>query len=232
MEILSFLEKKWPPRLWDLVKGAGEAAWGRGMALFLVGGAVRDVLLGRPSLDLDLVAEGSALELLSSLGWEGARTYPRFGTAKLEGKGWTLDLASARREVYPRPGALPRVTQGSLNEDLWRRDFTINAMAVALAPPSLGELVDPFDGRADLEAGLLRVLHPKSFQAEATRMLRGVRYAGRFGFRLEGETERLLRRDLAHLDAISGGRLRRELGHILREGEPERALALGGELGG
>ncbi|HJW88098.1 MAG TPA: hypothetical protein VJ565_01300, partial [Dehalococcoidia bacterium] len=232
MNLAQALEKAWPLALWGLVRGAGEVAWSKGLRLYLVGGAVRDLLLGRPSLDLDLVVEGDALALLPDLGWQGRlRRFPTFGTAKLVGEGWSLDLASARKESYPRPGALPRVGPGTLQDDLFRRDFAINALAVDLSPPSLGGLVDPYGGRQDLEKGLVRVLHERSFQDDATRILRAVKYAARFGFRLEARTRKLILRDRGYLETISGERLRRELVLILEEDRPEKALALAGRLG-
>lgn len=232
MNLAQALEKAWPHALWGLVRGAGEVAWRKGLRLYLVGGAVRDLLLGGPSLDLDLVVEGDALALLPDLGWQGRlRRFPTFGTAKLLGEGWSLDLASARKESYPRPGALPRVGPGTLQDDLFRRDFAINALAVDLSPPSLGGLVDPFGGRHDLEKGLVRVLHERSFQDDATRILRAIKYAARFDFRMEARTRRFILRDKGYLETISGERLRREMVLILGEDRPEGALALAGRLG-
>src|SRR3989304_1183911 len=225
MNLAQVLEKAWPPAL----RGLGG---GKGLRLYLVGGAVRDLLLERPSLDLDLVVEGDALALLPDLGWQGRlRRFPPFGTAKLMGEGWSLDLASARKESYPQPGALPRGGPGTLQDDLFRRAFAINALAVDLSPPSLGGLVDPFGGRQDLEKGLIHVLHERSFQDDATRILRAVKYAARFGFRLEARTRKLILRDKGYLETISGERLRREVVLILEEDMPERALALAGRLG-
>src|SRR3989304_571859 len=122
MNLAQALEKAWPDALWELVRAAGEVAWRKGLRLYLVGGVVRDLLLERPSLDLDLVVEGDALALLPDLGWQGRlRRFPPFGTAKLLGEGWSLDLASARKESYPHPGALPRVGPGALQEDRFPR---------------------------------------------------------------------------------------------------------------
>src|SRR3989304_6740936 len=225
MNLAQVLEKAWPPAL----RGLGG---GKGLRLYLVGGAVRDLLLERPSLDLDLVVEGDALALLPDLGWQGRlRRFPPFGTAKLMGEGWSLDLASARKESYPQPGALPRVGPGTLQDALFRRDFAINALAVDLSPPGLGALVDPFGGRQDLEKGLIRVLHERSFQDDATRILRAIKYAARFGFRLEARTRKFILRDKGYLETISGERLRRGLVPILEGDRPERALALAGRRG-
>ncbi|MEE9202995.1 MAG: CCA tRNA nucleotidyltransferase [Dehalococcoidia bacterium] len=216
-----------PAALAQAVKAAGEAAAARGWGAYLVGGAVRDMLLERPCMDVDLSVEGDAIAVAHDIaGGLRVVAHPRFGTATLKGEGWDLDLATARQESYPHPGALPVVSPGPIAQDLLRRDFTINAMAIDLSPGCWGELVDPYGGQEDISRRLLRVLHPMSFVDDATRFLRGLRYQGRFGFTMEARTLDLLRRDRAHLRGISGHRLRRELEVILREDVPERALRL------
>lgn len=217
-----------------IVRMAGEIAADRGQALYLVGGAVRDLLLGRINIDLDLVVEGDALELAHYLSEKLEAkiiAHDRFGTAKLISGGFYLDLVTARSESYERPGALPSVKPGSLQDDLRRRDFTINAMALGLSPSNLGNLIDPFGGRADLENRLLRILHEQSFIDDATRLFRAIRYEHRLKFNLEKRTEELARRDMPYLDTISGDRLRRELELILAENEPEGILRRADELG-
>jgi tRNA nucleotidyltransferase (CCA-adding enzyme) len=189
--------------------------------VYLVGGAVRDLLLGRPRADVDLVVEGDAAALAARLG--GAeREHERFGTVKVEVEGHELDIATARTESYPRPGALPEVAPAaSIEADLGRRDFTINAMAIPLA----GEprLIDPHGGREDLDQGQLRVLHPGSFADDPTRAIRAARYGSRFGFSPEPETFELLRRtDLA---TVSADRRRAELERLA--GEPTGRVGLG-----
>jgi tRNA nucleotidyltransferase (CCA-adding enzyme) len=197
-----------------------EAAEGR--PLYLVGGAVRDLLLGIERSDLDLVIEGDGAGLASKLGGE-VIAHERFSTAKLELGGIELDIASARSETYPAPGALPEVElNATITDDLGRRDFTINAMALSLREPT--ELVDPYGGQADLEAGLLRVLHPRSFVDDPTRALRAARYAARFGFELETGTEALLSE--AKLSTVSADRRRAELERIAAEPEALRGFAL------
>jgi tRNA nucleotidyltransferase (CCA-adding enzyme) len=189
--------------------------------VYLVGGAVRDLLLGRPRADVDLVVVGDAAGLASRLGGAGVE-HERFGTVKAEVEGHEVDIASARTETYPQPGALPVVSPAeSIEVDLGRRDFTINAMAIPLA----GEprLVDPHGGRADLERGLLRVLHPRSFEDDATRAIRAARYAARFGFTLEPETDRFMRR--ADLTTVSADRRRAELERLAVE--PTGRVAFG-----
>ncbi len=167
----------------------GECA---GDPVYLVGGAVRDLLLGRGRADVDLVVEGDPERLAADLGVAPYANHDRFGTLKLELDGHEVDIATARSERYPQPGALPVVEAGAqLADDLRRRDFTVNAMALPLR--GAAELVDPHGGLADLGAGLLRVLHPASFLDDPTRAIRAARYAARLGLELEAETERLLR---------------------------------------
>lgn len=190
--------------------------------VYLVGGAVRDLLLGRGRADVDLVVEGDAAGLAGLLGAEVV-SHERFATAKVSLDGHELDVASARSESYPHPGALPLVEPSArVGDDLARRDFTINAMAI----PLLGEprLIDPHGGRGDLDAGLLRVLHPRSFEDDPTRAIRAARYAARFGFELESETAALLRE--ADLSAVSADRCEAELLRLGEETAAPRALAL------
>ncbi len=205
-----------------------------GLDLDLVGGGVRDLLLGAGHVDLDLVVEGDAIALASLLGEAlGARVvaHPRFGTAVVQSEGLRLDFARARAERYERPGALPAVTPAGLSDDLARRDFTINAMALRLSGGHKGRLIDPHGGRDDLHRRLVRVLHDGSFQDDATRILRALRYAGRLGFALETKTQSLLERDLSYLDTISGARLRHELERIAEEEAVAGIARLGQEFG-
>jgi tRNA nucleotidyltransferase/poly(A) polymerase len=145
-----------------------------GERAYLVGGAVRDLLLGAEHPDLDLAVEGDAVELARRLGAEPV-AHERFSTATVDLDGVRVDLARTRAETYPHPGALPEVEPAPLERDLARRDFTVNAMALPL--DGRGQLVDPHGGRVDLRAGLLRVLHPGSFADDPTRALRAARYA-------------------------------------------------------
>jgi tRNA nucleotidyltransferase (CCA-adding enzyme) len=189
---------------------------------YLVGGAVRDLLLGRGRADIDLVVEGDAAALASRLGAD-AFSHERFATAKVNLDGHEIDIATARTESYPQPGALPVVEPAAgVEADLARRDFTINAMAIPLDGGS--DLIDPHGGRADLAAGLLRVLHPGSFVDDPTRALRAARYAARFGFELEPGTEALLRE--ADLGTVSIDRRDAELLRLAGEAEAPRAFAL------
>jgi tRNA nucleotidyltransferase (CCA-adding enzyme) len=205
----------------------------RGTSLYLVGGAVRDLLLERDNLDLDLSVEAEVAPIARALAETTngrAVLHDRFGTATVRGRGFHLDLARTRRETYAHPGALPAVEPATFAEDLARRDFTINAIALRLTTPA-GELVDPHRGLADLKSAMIRVLHERSFQDDATRMLRAVRYATRLGFKVQRSTEALIRRDLAYLDAVSGPRLRRELTLIFEDPTAAEAAALAHRLG-
>jgi tRNA nucleotidyltransferase (CCA-adding enzyme) len=199
---------------------------------YLVGGAVRDLLRGADAVDLDLAivgdAQTAARKIADRLGGTAVE-HERFGTATVTAPGLTVDLAATRRETYAHPGALPDVEPASLTEDLIRRDFTINAMAAGLSGDDLGVLHDPHGGQADLEAGVVRILHARSFVDDPTRVLRAVRYEVRLGFRMDPETERLARE--ADLATVSGARVRDELMDLLREPEAPAGLARLAELG-
>ncbi|PYM53181.1 MAG: hypothetical protein DMD79_26875, partial [Candidatus Rokuibacteriota bacterium] len=208
--------------------------------IWLVGGLVRDLLLDRPTTraDLDLAVEGDAgsvaRRLAGRLGGR-VREHPSFLTATVElSGGRRIDLATARRERYARPGALPQVEAASLREDLWRRDFAVNALAVRLRPGAREELLDPTGGREDLERKEIRVLHPLSFVEDPTRIFRAVRFAERLGFRLERATRHLLveAARFGGYDMLAGERLRTELGRTLAEPGPEAVLEALGRLGG
>lgn len=188
-----------------------------GTPAYLVGGAVRDALLGLPAGDIDIAIEGELEPVLRRLGAE-ARTHERFGTAVVELDGTNVDLARTRRERYPRPGALPEVEPAPIRSDLARRDFTLNAIAVPLEGEL--ELIDPYGGVTDLEAGLVRALHPASFRDDPTRALRAARYAARFGFGIDPATEELAR--ASDLSTVSAERIRAEL---VRTGSEVNAIA-------
>ena len=235
-DVPSILEARLPPGPLRALRSAGELAARQNVPLFLVGGAVRDILLGPRAgePDLDVVGVGADAAFASRLAehLDGELLGgSQFGTWKIALEPAHLDLVSARRESYDRPGALPTVEPGSIGDDLARRDFSINAMALSLGPSTWGELLDPFDGGGDLDRRLIRALHPASFSDDGTRMLRAARYARRLGFDLEPGTRRLAAEGLGHLGAISGDRIRRELGHILHEDRAACILELCDELG-
>ena len=203
-----------------------EAAARTGTDAHLVGGAVRDALLGRSTANLDLVVDGEPGALVEALGGE-AVVHDRFETATVAVDGVEIDLARARTETYPHPGALPEVSPATLAEDLVRRDFTVNAMAAPVSDPD--ELVDLHGGLADLRAGLLRVMHEASFRDDPTRALRAARYAARLELEPEPQTLELLR--ATDLSTVSGDRIAADLGRIAAEPAARRGFELLGEWG-
>ena len=232
--VASVLERRLLPAQLRTLQAASNIASRDGVELYLVGGTVRDILLGRGTRDLDLSAAGATSEFADALAAElrgEVIARSQFGTAKIEAGDAALDLAMTRQEVYAYAGALPTVSAGSVQQDLARRDFTINAMAVSLSVDQWGELSDPFGGRCDIEGSLVRIIHPGSFVDDATRILRAVRYAQRLVFRLEAESERLLTRDLHYLDTIKGDRVRHELERIVAEEAAASMLNMARELG-
>ncbi|MBD2104147.1 CBS domain-containing protein [Leptolyngbya sp. FACHB-261] len=247
------LEQSLDPTLWTILKAAAEQTHSRGWQLYLVGGAVRDVLLGQEKMviDLDLVVDGDHRTLQQGAGIELAQvlqaSYPearlqvhgRFQTAALLwpeqstlGPVW-IDIATARTEFYPYPAAHPEVEASSIQQDLYRRDFTINALAVRLSGPRAGELLDFFGGMLDLEAAQVRVLHANSFIEDPTRIYRAVRFAVRLGFQIEPQTEGYIRHavDSGLHDAVGGDRLKGELHYILEADYWRPALKLLANLG-
>ena len=188
---------------------------------YLVGGVVRDLLLVRPRLDIDVVIEGDVAALADAPGFV-LESGGRFLTGKLSLDGAEIDIARARAETYPQPGALPEVTPATIDQDLARRDFTVNAMAIPLAGNA--ELIDPHGGLDDLRAGTVRVLHDRSFIDDPTRALRAARYAARFDLELEPRTDKLLR--AADLSTVSDDRVQGELRRIAAEPDPAKAVSL------
>ena len=217
-----------------LINDLGQAARGLGYNIYMVGGPVRDILLGRPTVDIDIVVEGDAIilarGLAKTLGCQ-SKTHPRFGTANLTMGNLSVDLVTARSETYEKPGALPTVTPGSLKSDLARRDFTINAMAASIAPNDFGKVIDYSGGLDDLRAELIRVLHPNSFIDDATRIFRAIRYEQRLSFKIEPDTESLIKQNLPMIDTISGNRLKNELNLIFKECSCAKGLKRADELG-
>lgn len=201
--------------------------------LYLVGGMVRDLLLKKRSLDLDIVVEGNALELAKTIdGYNDLHIikHDRFGTVTLSIGNFHIDIASARQEFYRKPGALPEVSPGNIKDDLSRRDFTINAMAIALNKANYGEFIDPHQGARDITNKLIRIIHAKSFADDATRIFRAIRYEQRLGFMLEDKTEKLIRQNLKMLNTISATRIKHELKLIFQEDKPEKIISRAGEL--
>jgi tRNA nucleotidyltransferase (CCA-adding enzyme) len=205
--------------------------------VFLVGGTIRDILLGEHNFDVDVAVEGDAIAvaqaLAATLGGR-VKTHEKFGTAVvLYGDGERVDVVTTRTEFYDAPGALPAVERASLREDLFRRDFTINAMAASLEPADFGRLVDPFGGRTDLDRRALRVLHNLSFIDDPTRIFRAIRYEARYGFRLEDHSAGLARGciEMGLVGDLSSARLRDELVALLEEPAGAGGIVRLGELG-
>ncbi len=228
--------------LW-LFEEIGRQAAMLNMVSYAVGGCVRDLFLGLPNLDLDFVVEGSAIDLAKALeaAYPGrlqvVAKHDRFQTAtmifnaeqKLE-----IDISTARTEFYEFPAALPTVEASGLEQDLYRRDFTINALAVCLNPGQFGDVIDYFGGLEDLDARLVRILHPFSFIEDPTRLVRAARFAARLGFELEDKTARQAERaiNMSIFDNLGGARMRSELQLILESKDRLKALDLLGRLGG
>ncbi len=233
-----------PAALLDLLRQVGALAGELGYPLYAVGGFVRDLLLGQPNFDVDLVVEGDAIRLTQLLARRvggRVRSHQRFGSAKwilpqVEGQPDdslpdSLDFVTARTEFYERPTALPTVERSSIKQDLHRRDFTINTLAICLTPDRWGELLDAYGGRRDLDDGVIRVLHSLSFVEDPTRILRAARFEQRFQFHIEPRTEELIAGGLDLLERVSAERIRHELELILAEAQPERSLCRLAELG-
>lgn len=224
--LASVLETRMPGDAVRCLRALGEVADARGVVALVVGGVVRDLLLGVPNCDLDVVVDEPAADFgaaaAEALGG-AVKAVTRFGTALLVlPGGLKVDLATARSEVYERPGALPTVAGGTLADDLMRRDFTLNSLAVVINGEGFGALIDHFGGIEDLERGVLRVLTDRSFADDPTRILRAVRLAARFGFRLDGHTEDLLGRSVREgaLATVTGERILNEIVLILSEPDP------------
>lgn len=226
-----------PPKIWRILATVSRLAEERGIAAYAVGGFVRDLLLKRPVMDVDITVLGDGVSFAAALAQAvkgRSEAFTRFGTAIVVVPGFgKVDVTSARSEVYEKPGALPTVAPGDIRQDLARRDFTINSMALDLSAARFLELIDPYGGVRDLKNGLVRVHHERSFLDDPTRIFRAVRFEQRFGKRLEVGTERLLKEALQRgcFDTVSGERLRNELILIFAEPRPERAAQRLHELG-
>jgi len=222
----SFLNERLPKHIVSLLKKIGVIAENLGYNVYVVGGFVRDLLLRQENLDIDLVVEGNGIALAKTLQKEikaHIHTFQKFGTAvAILPDGFRLDIATARTEYYEFPGALPKVEMSSLKLDLYRRDFTINALAIKLNPKQFGLLLDFFGGQRDLKEGMIRVLYNLTFVEDPTRILRAVRFEQRFGFKIGKQTLDLIREALK-LDLLShttGSRIWHELKCIFLETNP------------
>jgi tRNA nucleotidyltransferase (CCA-adding enzyme) len=239
-----------PPALWQMVQLVSRAADELSMPLYFVGGLVRDLILGKPPVDVDMVVEGEAIKLarrLRELHGGEVHSHERFGTAKwlLSEDDWrelapdedvtavphAIDFVTARTEFYTRPTALPEVERSSIKLDLHRRDFSVNTLAIRLDGAHLGKLLDFYGGRRDLQQGVIRVLHSLSFIDDPTRILRAIRLEQRLNFTIEPRTAELIGDALPLLDRVTGDRIRHEIQLAMREGAPIPALARLAEMG-
>ncbi len=220
--------------LFRLIHALGEA---HGLAVYVVGGFVRDLLLEIPNLDIDLVVEGDGLKFAAALATElqvKAQFHPQFATANMRSSsGLQLDIVTARTEHYPSPAALPLVETSSLKQDLYRRDFTINAMAIALTGEKYASLHDYYGGYRDLQQGVIRILHNLSFVDDPKRIVRAIRFECRLRFRLEAQTSQMLQQAVGDrlLDCLSRDRLRDELSLVLQEKQVGKVIRRLVELG-
>jgi len=235
--VTGLLRSRLPHQLVSLLEEAGQLADRCGVPLFVVGGCVRDLLLNIKNDDLDLVVEGDGIAFAKKLGevlHARVTSHERFGTAiVLLPDGYKLDVATARTEYYEYPTALPTVEQGSIKKDLYRRDFTINALAVRLNGKGFGDVLDFYGGQRDLNDKVVRVLHGLSFVEDPTRVFRAIRFETRFGFHLGKDTAALMtgavKMNLFH--RLSGHRLLEELKLLLSEREPKQAITRLAEFG-
>jgi tRNA nucleotidyltransferase (CCA-adding enzyme) len=225
----TWLKDKFPAEIFSLLKVSGETAEEMGYSAYLVGGSVRDLLLGEQNLDLDIVIEGDGILFARALSEKlqtKLRSHERFGTAKIITDGLHVDIATARTEYYESPAALPKVETSSIKKDLYRRDFTINALAIKLNPKDFGVLTDFFGGQRDIREKTIRVLHNLSFIEDPTRAFRAIRFSERFGFKPSKHTENLIKSAIKSrlFEKLSGSRLYEELFLAFNETNTVRTL--------
>lgn len=240
VDMARLMSKQLPRHLMAFLIASGVQGNSHGFQVYLVGGMVRDLLLDRRPGDPDLLVQETVptmdaaarfASVLSGALGGSVSTPSQFGTVKLDVDGLVVDIATARRETYESPGALPSVRPATIEGDQWRRDFTVNAVAVDLAPNRFGTVHDLVGGVEDAQHRVLAVLHEKSFADDPTRCFRAARYMARLGLRMSMVTETELRRSVAAIDNLSGDRIRHELERILYEPAPEQALSLAEDFG-
>ena len=202
---------------------------------YIVGGPVRDKLLGIANYDLDFVVEGDGIKFAEALNKKlkgKLTTYRAFGTATIEIKGKRIDIVTSRKETYKYSAAYPVVKPGAIKDDLFRRDFTINAMAISVNKKNFGKLMDFYGGQKDLKNGVIRVLHDKSFMDDPTRIFRAVRFSVRFGFKIEPHTKKLMKEAVMDglLGEVNAGRIRKEIELFLKEKNPKKCLDIFSKL--
>jgi tRNA nucleotidyltransferase (CCA-adding enzyme) len=233
--LTSIIKEKFPEEIFNILRLSGEVARGLGFSAYLVGGSVRDLLRGESNLDIDIVIEGDGIIFAQALAKKlkaRVRSHQRFGTAVIITDLLKFDVATARTEYYESPAALPKVEISSIKKDLYRRDFTINALSVKLNPENFGQLLDFFGGQRDLRERNIRVLHNLSFIEDPTRAFRAIRFSERFGFKLSKHTRDLIRTavKINLFDKLSGSRLYDELNLLFMETEPLKAIKRLSEL--
>jgi tRNA nucleotidyltransferase (CCA-adding enzyme) len=224
-----WLRDRFPAEVYAMLKLSGEIAEQLGYGAYLVGGSVRDLLMGEQNLDIDIVIEGDGIAFARALAARvpaKVKPHEAFGTAQVFLEGLRLDVATARTEYYESPAALPKVETSSIKKDLYRRDFTINSLAIKLNPHDFGLLMDFFGGQRDIKEKTLRVLHNLSFVEDPTRAFRAIRFSERFGFKLSRHTSTLMKSaiEMGLFDRLSGSRLYDELLLAFQETNPVRTL--------
>jgi tRNA nucleotidyltransferase (CCA-adding enzyme) len=233
MNLKNILQKK---LYFPLLEEISEIANREKFSIFLVGGIVRDLLLGRENVDLDITVEKNGLEFAEILQKElkgVLKKFPKFGTSFLILPDKTrIDISTARKESYPLPAVLPEVEFSNIKEDLKRRDFTINSLAVSLNKDSFGELIDYFGGFSDLKKGIIRVIHNLSFVDDPTRIFRAIRFEQRYNFKIDGNTIYLIKKAVEEnlISLLSSERLKNELLYIFKEEKPKNCIVRMAEL--
>lgn len=228
--IKPLMRNRLPDHILGLLSTAGELAREKGIKVYAVGGFVRDILLQRSNLDIDLVVEGDGIAFAEALAYKlqgRIRAHKKFKTAVvILPENQRIDVATARLEYYEHPAALPTVELSSIKLDLFRRDFSINALAIELNPGYFGQLVDFFGGQKDIKDRVIRVLHSLSFVEDPTRIVRAIRFEQRFKFRIGAQTERLIKNamQLNMFQKLSGSRLFQELKLLMQEDSPLECL--------
>ncbi len=225
----SSIKSKFPAEIVDLLMLCGRVAKDLGYSAYLVGGSVRDLILGETNLDIDIVIEGDGIAFARKLGTQlgvKVKSHKKFGTAVVITDYLKFDVASARTEYYESPAALPRVEMSSIKKDLYRRDFTINTMAIKLDPAHFGQLLDFFGGQRDLKEKTIRILHNLSFIEDPTRAFRAIRFSERFGFKISKHTVNLIKTavKINLFEKLSGARMYDELVLLFMETEPKMAI--------
>lgn len=223
------LSKKFPARIFKIIELVGRTADREGLSAYIVGGPVRDIFLNIPNYDLDFVVEGDGIKFAEALNAQlkgDLKVHRAFKTATIVYKKLRIDVVTARSESYENPASYPDVEPGTIKDDLFRRDFTINAMAISINKKTFGELVDFYDGLKDLKKGIIRIMHEESFVDDPTRIFRAVRFSTRLNFRIEQHTKALMKKAVLGglLGEVNKGRIKKEIELFLNEKKPLKCL--------